>query len=101
VARHLYASGHSLIDAATQAARLRMRPIIMTSLAFILGVVPLVSATGAGSAALQAIGTGVIGGMITATVAVVFVPLFYVVIVGRAGRAPASVQQAAPPLADL
>jgi multidrug efflux pump len=101
VARHLYATGHSLIDAATHAARLRLRPIVMTSLAFILGVVPLVFATGAGSAALQAIGTGVIGGMITATVAVVFVPLFYVVIVGRTSRASASVQHPAPTAADL
>jgi multidrug efflux pump len=96
VARHLFASGHSLVDAAVQAARLRLRPIIMTSLAFILGVVPLVFASGAGSAALQAIGTGVIGGMITATVAVVFVPLFYVVIVGRTSWAPGSVLQTAP-----
>jgi multidrug efflux pump len=92
----LFASGHSLVDAAVQAARLRLRPIIMTSLAFILGVVPLVFASGAGSAALQAIGTGVIGGMITATVAVVFVPLFYVVIVGRTSWAPGSVLQTAP-----
>ena len=92
VARHLHATGLSLADAAAQATRLRLRPIIMTSLAFILGVVPLVFASGAGSAALQAIGTGVIGGMICATLAVVFVPLFYVVIMGRARRAPAPVK---------
>ncbi|SEO52442.1 efflux RND transporter permease subunit [Pseudomonas sp. NFACC39-1] len=77
-AKHLYDEGHDLIDATLQAARLRLRPIIMTSLAFILGVVPLAIATGASSASQQAIGTGVIGGMITATLAVVFVPVFFV-----------------------
>nr|BFE97903.1 hypothetical protein GCM10020185_84390 [Pseudomonas brassicacearum subsp. brassicacearum] len=76
-AKSLYDEGHDLIDATLQAARLRLRPIIMTSLAFILGVVPLAIATGASSASQQAIGTGVIGGMITATLAVVFVPVFF------------------------
>lgn len=75
-AKSLYDEGHDLIDATLQAARLRLRPIVMTSLAFILGVVPLAIATGASSASQQAIGTGVIGGMITATLAVVFVPVF-------------------------
>ncbi|MDB6446949.1 MULTISPECIES: efflux RND transporter permease subunit [unclassified Pseudomonas] len=77
-AKSLYDEGHDLVDATLQAARLRLRPIIMTSLAFILGVVPLAIATGASSASQQAIGTGVIGGMITATLAVVFVPVFFV-----------------------
>ncbi|MDO7900269.1 efflux RND transporter permease subunit [Pseudomonas citrulli] len=77
-AKSLYDQGHDLVDATLQAARLRLRPIIMTSLAFILGVVPLAIATGASSASQQAIGTGVIGGMITATLAVVFVPVFFV-----------------------
>ncbi|WP_055136549.1 efflux RND transporter permease subunit [Pseudomonas corrugata] len=77
-AKSLYDEGHDLIDATLQAARLRLRPIIMTSLAFILGVVPLAIATGASSASQQAIGTGVIGGMISATLAVVFVPVFFV-----------------------
>lgn len=73
--------GMSWVDAAVHASRLRLRPIIMTSLAFILGVVPLAIATGASSGSSHAIGTGVIGGMITATVlAVYFVPLFYVVV---------------------
>src|SRR5690606_26224052 len=73
--------GLSLVQAAMQAARLRLRPIIMTSLAFILGVVPLAIASGASSGSSHAIGTGVIGGMISATVlAVYFVPLFYVVV---------------------
>ncbi|MDR7056674.1 multidrug efflux pump [Pseudomonas koreensis] len=79
-AKSLYDEGHDLIDATLQAARLRLRPIVMTSLAFILGVVPLAIATGASSASQQAIGTGVIGGMITATVAVIFVPVFFVVV---------------------
>ncbi|MCO7577379.1 MULTISPECIES: efflux RND transporter permease subunit [Pseudomonas chlororaphis group] len=79
-AKSLYDEGHDLIDATVQAARLRLRPIVMTSLAFILGVVPLAIATGASSASQQAIGTGVIGGMITATLAVIFVPVFFVVV---------------------
>ncbi len=79
-AKSLYDEGHDLIDATLQAARLRLRPIVMTSLAFILGVVPLAIATGASSASQQAIGTGVIGGMISATLAVVFVPVFFVVV---------------------
>lgn len=80
-AKDLQAQGMSLIDAALEAAHLRFRPIIMTSLAFILGVVPLVIANGAGSASQNAIGTGVMAGMISATVlAVFFVPVFFVVI---------------------
>ncbi len=67
--------------AALEAAHLRFRPIIMTSLAFILGVVPLVIATGAGSASQRAIGTGVMGGMLTAVLlSVLFVPVFFVVV---------------------
>lgn len=73
--------GISFVDAAVQAARLRLRPIIMTSLAFTVGVIPLAVATGASSGSKHAIGTGVIGGMVTATVlAVFFVPLFFVVV---------------------
>lgn len=80
-AKDLRAEGVSLVDAAVQAAHLRFRPIIMTSLAFILGVVPLAVASGAGSAAQRAIGTGVLGGMLTATIlAVFFVPVFFVVV---------------------
>ena len=70
--------GVALSDAAIEAARLRFRPIIMTSLAFILGVLPLAISTGAGSASRHSIGTGVIGGMLAATfVAIFFVPLFF------------------------
>jgi len=73
--------GRPIREAALEAARLRFRPIIMTSLAFILGVLPLVRAHGAGAAGRHSIGTGVMGGMIAATVlAIFFVPLFYVVI---------------------
>ncbi|WP_248803034.1 efflux RND transporter permease subunit [Pseudomonas sp. MWU13-2100] len=85
-AKSLYDEGHDLLEATVQAARLRLRPIIMTSLAFILGVVPLAIATGASSASQQAIGTGVIGGMITATLAVLFVPVFFVVVMKLARR---------------
>ncbi|POA49042.1 efflux RND transporter permease subunit, partial [Pseudomonas sp. FW507-12TSA] len=66
-AKELWEKGYSLRDAAIEAARLRFRPIIMTSMAFILGVVPLAIATGAGAASQRAIGTGVIGGMLSAT----------------------------------
>ena len=81
VAKDLQAQGMSLTASTLEAVRLRFRPIIMTSLAFILGVLPLVIASGAGSAAQRAIGTGVMGGMITATVLAVFlVPVFFVVV---------------------
>ncbi|WP_194725392.1 efflux RND transporter permease subunit [Noviherbaspirillum malthae] len=80
-AKDLQAQGKGLIEATVEAARLRFRPIIMTSLAFILGVLPLAIATGAGSASQRAIGTGVMSGMITATVFAVFlVPVFFVVV---------------------
>nr|WP_314547653.1 efflux RND transporter permease subunit [uncultured Massilia sp.] len=80
-AKDLQAEGKSPFDAALEAAHLRFRPIIMTSLAFILGVLPLAISRGAGAASQHAIGTGVMGGMITATVlGVIFVPVFFVVI---------------------
>ena len=80
-AKDLQAQGMDLVEATLTAVKLRFRPIIMTSLAFILGVLPLVVATGAGSASQRAIGTGVMGGMIAATVlAVFFVPVFFVVV---------------------
>jgi HAE1 family hydrophobic/amphiphilic exporter-1/multidrug efflux pump len=87
-ANQRYAAGEPLMDAATEAARLRFRPIIMTSVAFILGVFPLVVATGAGAAGRHSIGTGVFGGMLAATfLAIFFVPLFFVVIGKIAQRA--------------
>ncbi|SFC42904.1 multidrug efflux pump [Polaromonas sp. OV174] len=80
-AKDLQAQGKSVIEAALMAAHLRFRPIIMTSFAFMLGVLPLAIASGASSASQRAIGTGVIGGMITGTVlAVIFVPIFFVVV---------------------
>jgi len=80
-AKDLYAQGKGLAEATIEAARLRFRPIIMTSLAFILGVLPLAIATGASSGAQRAIGTGVMGGMISATLLAVFlVPVFFVVV---------------------
>lgn len=80
-AKDLQAQGKTVIQAALEAAHLRFRPIVMTSLAFTFGVLPLAIASGAGSASQRAIGTGVIGGMLTGTVlAVVFVPVFFVVV---------------------
>ena len=82
-AKDLQAQGKGVIESALTAAHLRFRPILMTSLAFMLGVLPLAIATGASSASQRAIGTGVIGGMITGTVlAVIFVPIFFVVVRG-------------------
>jgi HAE1 family hydrophobic/amphiphilic exporter-1 len=82
-ARELRLAGRTIRQAAVEAARLRFRPIIMTSFAFILGVAPLVFATGAGAASRQSLGTAVCGGMITSTVlAVFFVPAFYVAVQG-------------------
>ncbi|MEQ8160069.1 MAG: efflux RND transporter permease subunit, partial [Smithellaceae bacterium] len=79
--------GMDLIDATLEGARLRFRPIVMTSLAFGFGVLPLALATGAGAGAQVAIGTGVLGGMVTATVLVlIFAPLFYVLIEKTFGK---------------
>jgi multidrug efflux pump len=94
-AKDLYAQGKGLIEATLEAVHLRFRPILMTSIAFILGVLPLVVSSGAGSASQRAIGTGVMGGMITATLlAIFFVPVFFVVVRrvfkggGRRGEMP-------------
>ncbi|MGC0837361.1 MULTISPECIES: multidrug efflux RND transporter permease subunit AcrB [Pantoea] len=79
--------GKGLIEAALEACRMRLRPILMTSLAFILGVLPLAISTGAGSGSQNAVGTGVIGGMVTATIlAIFFVPVFFVVVRRRFGK---------------
>ena len=86
-ARKLQDEGMGLIEATVEASRLRLRPIVMTSLAFTLGVVPLMIASGASSATQHAIGTGVFGGMITATVLAVFlVPVFFVVVLNGLER---------------
>jgi HAE1 family hydrophobic/amphiphilic exporter-1 len=79
-ARELRAEGMSIVEAAVEATRRRFRPIVMTSFAFILGVVPLLKAGGAGAASQQAIGTVVFGGMLASTIlAIPFVPVFYVI----------------------
>jgi multidrug efflux pump len=80
-ARDLEAQGKSAFDAAIEAAHLRLRPILMTSLAFVLGVLPLAIANGAGSGSENAVGRGVIGGMLTATFLAPFlIPMFFLVI---------------------
>ncbi len=86
-AKSLYEDGMSLRKATLEAVRMRLRPILMTSLAFMLGVTPLMLASGAGSASQNAIGTGVFGGIFTATVlAVFFIPVFFVVVFSLAER---------------
>jgi multidrug efflux pump len=76
-----FLEGKSAIDAAVQAARLRFRPIVMTSLAFVLGVLPLMISTGAGAGARRSMGTGVVGGMLAATfIATIFIPLLFVLV---------------------
>ena len=90
-AKKLYLEGAGPVDAVLQAARIRLRPILMTSLAFMLGVMPLVVGTGAGAAGRNAIGTGVFGGMLTATLlSVFFVPLFFLFVQTKLARAPKS-----------
>ncbi|WP_088280874.1 efflux RND transporter permease subunit [Ideonella sp. A 288] len=105
-AKDLQAQGRSAIDAVLEAAHLRFRPILMTSMAFILGVVPLVVSSGAGSASQHAIGTGVLGGMLSATtLSVFFVPLFYVVVrrffKGSERQRRRFAHEAEPPLPDI
>lgn len=86
-AKALYEDGMDLVQATMEAVRMRLRPIIMTSLAFMLGVTPLVISSGAGSGSQNAIGTGVFGGMFSATVlAIFFVPVFFVVVFRLAQR---------------
>ncbi len=88
-AKELHERGMRVVDAALQAARMRLRPILMTSLAFVLGVLPLAIARGAGAGGQIAIGTAVIGGMLSATVlAILFVPLFFALIARRSGPPP-------------
>jgi HAE1 family hydrophobic/amphiphilic exporter-1/multidrug efflux pump len=85
-AKELHERGKGVVEAALEAARMRLRPILMTSLAFVLGVLPLAIAHGAGAGGQIAIGTAVIGGMLSATVlAILFVPLFFVLIARRSG----------------
>ncbi len=91
-AKDLYANGESLVHSALEAARMRLRPVLMTSLAFILGVLPLVFGSGAGAGAQHALGNAVIGGMLSGTLlAIVFVPLFFVLVMRLFKRQPAPV----------
>jgi len=89
-----YSEGMSMMDAALEAARLRFRPIIMTSLAFVLGVVPLAFSSGAGAGARRSMGTGVFGGMIAATfIATIFIPMFFTWLSGSKPAHPADPQE--------
>jgi len=82
----LMKEGKGLMEATLDAVRMRLRPILMTSMAFMLGVLPLAISSGAGSGAQNAVGTGVIGGMVTATCLAIFlVPVFFVVVRRRFG----------------
>ncbi len=89
-AKELREQGTDIIEAATTAARLRLRPVLMTSISFIIGLLPLMFATGPGSVSRQSIGTAVVGGLAFATITIVFVPVFFVIIErlrdGRGGR---------------
>jgi multidrug efflux pump len=94
-AKQRHEEGLSVLDAALEAAKLRLRPIVMTSLAFILGVLPLVKATGAGAATQHSVGTGILGGMLAATlIGVFFTPLFYWLVMTFLSRGR---KEAAPP----
>jgi multidrug efflux pump len=96
-ARELHEKGRTALQAAIEAAHMRLRPIVMTSMAFVLGVLPLALASGAGSASQNAIGTGVIGGMLTATFLATFmIPMFFVVVANKLGRAKQPSESAAP-----
>ncbi|HNN87619.1 MAG TPA: efflux RND transporter permease subunit, partial [Pseudomonadales bacterium] len=93
-ARDQYARGASLIDAVLEAAQLRLRPIIMTSMAFFFGVMPLALSSGAGAASRNAIGIGVSGGLLASTFLVIFfVPVFFVVVIGLFGKKKAGIDR--------
>ncbi len=93
-AEQLRERGLSILDAAVEAGRIRLRPILMTSLAFILGVLPLAFATGAGAGARNSVGTSVAGGMLASTfLSVIFIPVLYVVI---RSLAPGKARRSAP-----
>jgi HAE1 family hydrophobic/amphiphilic exporter-1 len=93
--------GEGIMEAAMTAARLRLRPILMTAIAFIIGLMPLVFASGAGAASRQSLGTAVVGGLAFATIMIVFVPIFYVVIErareGKKADAQTETTPATPP----
>jgi multidrug efflux pump len=95
-AKRRYDKGRDLVESTLKACRQRLRPILMTSMAFMLGVLPLAISTGAGVNSRHAIGTGVLGGMLSATVlAIFFIPLFFVVVIRLFGRRR-NIEEAAP-----
>jgi multidrug efflux pump len=97
-AKENYENGMGLVEATVRAAHQRLRPILMTSMAFVLGVLPLALANGAGSGGQNAIGTGVVGGMLAATfLAIFFVPLFFVTMLRIFKVAPASADRGRSP----
>jgi multidrug efflux pump len=99
-AKQQHEAGMSVVDAAIEAGRARLRPIVMTSLAFILGVLPLVKASGAGAATQHSVGTGILGGMLAATlVGVFFTPLFYIAMMKLVGGKRAAAGTPAAPTA--
>jgi multidrug efflux pump len=101
-ARDLEAEGKSVLDAALEAAQIRLRPILMTSLAFVLGVLPLAIASGAGSGSENAVGRGVIGGMLSATFLAPFlIPMFFYVITGKVFKSKVAPTQEPPAPAAL
>ncbi|MGQ7949781.1 efflux RND transporter permease subunit, partial [Providencia huashanensis] len=90
--------GKGLVEATLDAVKMRLRPILMTSLAFMLGVIPLVFSNGAGSASQNSVGTGVLGGMFAATsLAIFFVPVFFVVIRRRFSKKSEDIEHSHPP----
>ncbi|AYR23469.1 efflux RND transporter permease subunit [Herbaspirillum rubrisubalbicans] len=96
-AKDLYEHGKNLVEATMEAVRMRLRPILMTSMAFILGVLPMVLGSGAGAGAQHALGTAVIGGMLSGTLlAIFFVPLFFVIIMKLFARKPHAAPQGQP-----
>ena len=89
--------GASVLDAAMTAARIRLRPILMTALAFIIGLMPLVIASGAGANARRSLGTTVVGGLTVATILIIFVPIFYYAIERlRERKSPQQTEESAP-----
>jgi HAE1 family hydrophobic/amphiphilic exporter-1 len=100
-ASEIRAGGKSVVEAALEAARLRFRPILMTSFTAVLGAVPLLIASGAGAASRQSLGTAIFGGMLAATIfSVLYVPVFYNVIVQLAAKARPAKQKAVSPAED-
>ncbi len=99
-AKQLHEEGRSVVDAAVEAARLRFRPILMTAFSFILGVIPLLVASGAGAASRQSLGTAVFGGMLVATATgVFFIPVLYVVVMQTVARLTGKATAGARPAA--